>query len=180
MWWKDEVAARLKRHNQVLFSKDSEFLLDLAALIQAQDHRTLVLWALELAEDAVAQLKERYPQETQPEEALTAAWDWAGGAIKMRVAQRKILDCHALAKELDDPADIALCHAIGQACAVVHTPGHAMGYPIYDLTAIVRRLSLENAAPSVEERKRFYLDRLLYWHDQAGTYQGNWADFLMK
>ena len=40
----------------------------------------------------------------------------------MPVAKKAILECHAMAKELTDIADIALCHAIGQACSVVHTP----------------------------------------------------------
>ena len=46
---------------------------------------------------------------------VQAAGDWAAGRIKMPIAQKKILDCHALAKELDRKEDIAACHAIGQA-----------------------------------------------------------------
>ena len=68
---------------------------------------------------------------------------WAAGELKMRPAQRSILRCHALAKELPSPADIAACHAVAQACSVVHTPGHALGYPIYDLTSLVRRLGVD-------------------------------------
>ena len=102
------------------------------------------------------------------------------GKIKMRLAQRKILDCHALAKELDSREDIALCHAVGQACAVVHTAGHAIGYPMYDLSAIVYRLGIENCAEAVEQRKREYIDRLFYWNEHAGDYEGEWADFMLK
>ena len=36
----------------------------------------------------------------------------------MRAAQRAILDVHAFAKEIKSLEDIALCHAIGQACGV--------------------------------------------------------------
>jgi hypothetical protein len=45
MNWLNEVQNRINRKNQVLFAKSSEFLADLAALIQEQNHRTMVLWA---------------------------------------------------------------------------------------------------------------------------------------
>ena len=61
----------------------------------------------------------------------------------MRYAQRKILDCHAFAKEAGCKEDVALCHAVGQACSVVHTAGHAIGYPAYDLTAIIHRYGID-------------------------------------
>ena len=76
--WIDEPAARLKRKNQVLFAKDSPFLYDLEALLQGTDHRAVVLWALELAEQSVSELEKAYPEETRPREALNAARDWPG------------------------------------------------------------------------------------------------------
>ena len=106
--WIDEPAARLKRKNQVLFAKDSPFLYDLEALLQGTDHRAVVLWALELAEQSVSELEKAYPEETRPREALNAARDWSAGYIKMPLAQRKILDCHGFAKELTSKAHIAL------------------------------------------------------------------------
>ena len=176
----EEVRQRSRRGNQVLFAKDSACLRDLAELLRPAPHRVAVLWGLELARGSVEELEERYPAERRPREAWEAAWDWASGKIKMRLAQRKILDCHALAKELDSPADRALCHAVGQACAIIHTAGHALGYPIYDLTALVNRLGLEHCAQAVEERRRVYTDRLLYWQEHAGEYRGTWAEFLLK
>ena len=144
MDWLDEVRIKLKRENQVLFAKDAEFLQDLTMLFREQSHRTMVLWALDLAAESVAELEQKYPDETRPGEALEAARAWAEGKIKMRLAQRKILDCHAFAKELDSKKDIALCHAVGQACAVVHPARHALGYPMYELSAIVYRLGVED------------------------------------
>lgn len=47
MDWLDEVRARDKRGNQVLFAKDSAFLEDLRSMIASQSHRVLVLWALD-------------------------------------------------------------------------------------------------------------------------------------
>ena len=164
----------------MLFTKDSPYLQDLAALFAQQTRRVMILWALEFAASSVAALEETYPQEKRPREALEAARAWAAGAIKMRPAQRKILDCHAFAKEISCKADIASCHAVGQACAVVHTAGHAMGYPIYDLSSLVYRLGLDGCAQAVALRKQAYLDRLLYWREHARDYTGEWAAFLRE
>ena len=180
MEWLDEVRIRLKKRNQVLFTKDTEFLQDLTMLFRDQSPRTMVLWALDLAAESVAKLEEKYPDENRPREALEAARAWAAGKIKMRPAQRKILNCHALAKELDSKEDIALCHAIGQACAVVHTAGHAIGYPMYDLSAIVYRFCIESCAEAVEQRKQEYINKLFYWNEHIDDYEGEWADFMLK
>ena len=180
MDWLDEVRIKLKRKNQVLFAKDGEYLQDLAMLFQNQSHKTMVLWALELAAESVEKLEEKYPDETRPREALEAARAWAAGKIKMRLAQRKILDCHAFAKEIDCKEDVALCHAVGQACAVVHTAGHAIGYPIYELSAIIYRLGIENCLEAVEQRKREYINKLFYWSEHVCEYTGEWADFMLK
>lgn len=180
MNWTDDVKKRLKNKNQILFAKNSEYLHDLALLLKEQEHRTAVLWAFELAAGSVGILEEKYPNEKRPAEALDAARDWAAGKIKMRPAQRKILDCHAFAKELESKEDIAICHAIGQACSTVHTAGHAMGYPIYDLTAVIHRYGIESCTEAVENRKREYIKKLLYWKDHLCSYLGDWADFMYK
>ena len=50
MNWIDEVRMKLKRKNQILFGKDSEYLQDLVMLFQDQDHRVMALWAFDFAE----------------------------------------------------------------------------------------------------------------------------------
>lgn len=180
MNWMDEVSARLKRGNQVLFGKDSEYLQDLDLLLREQSHITLALWAFDLAGESVAALEERYPRERRPREALEAARDWAAGKIKMPLAQRKILDCHAVAKELTERADMAACHAVGQACAVVHTAGHAMGYPIYDLTSLIYELGPKNCREAVEGRKREYIGKLFYWNAHSAHPGREWAPFMKR
>ena len=178
--WLDEARAKLNKGNQVLFAKDAAFLQDLRMLSRNESHRTMVLWALDLAAASVAKLEEKHPGEARPREALEAARDWAAGKIKMRLAQRKILDCHAFAKEIACKEDIALCHAIGQACAVVHTAGHVIGYPMYDLSAIIYRLGIESCTEAIEQRKQVYIDKLFYWHAHVGDHEGEWAEFMLK
>lgn len=178
--WLADVKAKAKRKNQILFSKDSLLLTELCQLIAQANRRALILWALELAEETVLQLTERYPEDLRPGEAIAAARAWAAGEIKMPIAKRAILNCHAMAKELTAPADIARCHAVGQACSVVHTAGHALGYPMYELTAIVLEQGLDDCRESVEQRVMYYEQRLRYWVEYEKTCQQNWAGFLKK
>lgn len=98
----------------------------------------------------------------------------------MPVAKRAILDCHAVAKEISSTADIARCHAIGQACATVHTKGHAVGYPIYDLTALIRENGIENCDEMIQGRINFYVEQLLYWKENYRDNFNRWASFLKK
>lgn len=178
--WTTEPAARLKRKNQVLFAKDSPFLFELATLLQGADHRAAVLWALELAEQSVSALEKAYPEETRPRQALLAARDWSVGYLKMPLAQRMILDCHGFAKELTNKEHIALCHAVGQACAVVHTAGHALGYPMYELSAMIYRMGIPDCWDALEHRRKTYIDRLQFWNTHWQEAKQPWASFLEK
>ena len=178
--WLAEVRANAKRHNQILFSRDSLLLAELSRLIEQTNRRALVLWALELAEETARELAEKYPEDHRPREAVAASGVWASGEIKMPIAKQAILNCHAMAKELADPADIARCHAVGQACSVVHTAGHALGYPMYELTAIVLELGLDDCRDAVEHRVRYYEQRLHYWAEHEKSCSQNWASFLRK
>ncbi|MDL2258618.1 hypothetical protein LJC42_05645 [Eubacteriales bacterium OttesenSCG-928-K08] len=179
MDWLTEVQNRIKRKNHVLFAKDSDFLADIVALIAQQNHRTMVLWAFEFADETVRRLSARYPNETRLQTAVTTSRDWAAGKVKMHVAQRAILDAHAVAKEISSPEDIALCHAIGQACGVVHANGHALGFPIYELTAIIRRYGIPECKVPVEMRKQQYIEKILYWRGHYKEHSGDWAAFML-
>ena len=178
--WFAEVKAKAKRKNQVLFSKDSLLLTDLRQLIAQANRRALILWALELAEETARELVGKYPEDHHPLDAIAASKAWASGKIKMPIAKQAILNCHAMAKELVDPADIARCHAVGQACSVVHTVGHALGYPMYELTAIILEQGLDDCRDAVEHRVRYYEQRLHYWAEHEKSCCQDWASFLRK
>ena len=178
--WLADVKAKAKRKNQILFSKDSLLLTDLCQLIAQANRRALILWALELAEETARELAGKYPEDPRPLEAIGASRAWTAGEIKMPIAKQAILNCHAMAKELADPADIARCHAVGQACSVVHTSGHALGYPMYELTAIVLELGLDNCREPIEQRVMYYKQRIRYWMEYEKNCQQSWAGFLKK
>lgn len=176
MDWLEEVKEKQKRKNKILFSKDSSLFSGLITLIERKERFEVALWALDLAEEAVAELEKLYPEDTRPRTAVYMAREWAAGRIKMRAAQRAILDCHAGAKETDDAAGAALYHATAQACSTVHTIGHALGFPIYELTAVVLRLGIDSCRNAVESRVKEYETRLL--ETDCSDYSGSLADFL--
>ena len=173
-----EIQSKQRKKRALYFSPQSPCLQELSHLLSQQSRRTIILWALDLAEADAAQLQQRYPQAHQPRAAIQAARDWAAGRCNMPAARQAILACHALAKTITAPADIALCHAIGQACSVVHTPKHALGLPIYELTALVHQQGCEDCLPYLNQRLQIYLEKLLFWQAQAPHSAQPWAEFL--
>lgn len=179
MGWKEILEKRMKARRQILFSKDDDAIMSLNLLIDDMPRKAVVLWALELAEESVILLETKYPLEERPRTALTMTRMWTFGEVKMPVAKHAILDCHAVAKEISSTVDIARCHAIGQACGTVHTNGHAIGFPIYDLTALIRENGLENCDEAISDRINYYIEKLFYWKENYRDFSNQWASFLM-
>ena len=165
--------------NQILFARDSECLQDLLRLIELQNHRTLVMWALECAQKPLAIFEEEFPKDKRPRRALELSEDWARGKIKMADAKRAILDAHAVAKEIDNKEFIAITHAIGHAGATVHVETHAFGLVIYELSALVFKVGLDKCDAEVSKKISFYYQRLLYWQVHIETTNVSWAKFLL-
>lgn len=173
-----DVELKLKKRNRILFSRDSACLQELIRLIEQQHHRTLVLWALDCARSTLEEFEARYPDEHRPRTCLERCESWAAGKIRMPEAKRAILDAHAVAKEMDDAQYGSLCHAIGHAGATVHVETHAIGLPLYELTAIVMRHGAGNFQGPVLDKIGFYIQRLSYWAEHAGRIERDWAEFL--
>lgn len=174
-----DVEIKLKKKNKILFSRDSQCLQDLIKLIQLQNHRTIVMWALDCAKIPLKQFEAEYPDEHRPRTCLELCEDWARGKVKMPIAKKAILDSHAVAKEINDSEYGALCHAIGHAGATVHVETHALGLSFYELTAIVLKYGKDNFSKPVMEKIDYYYDRLLYWEENNDKLGLNWADFLL-
>jgi hypothetical protein len=175
----DDVASRLRAHRKILFARDSACLQPLIDAICRCDHKTIVLWALECCEDSLQRLKQLAPGELRPAKAVEISRLWAEGAVKMPLAQRAILDAHAAAKDMASPEAEALCHAVGQGCGAVHTEAHAIGLPMYELTAIVRRFG-EDYEAEVNSRIAEYLAALERCEVAAQDPALRWAEFLTR
>lgn len=175
----EDVKAKLKRKNQILFSRDSACLQELLQLIRKQKHRTLAMWALECAEIPVKILKEHYPEEERPEIALNVCREWAQGKVKMPEAKKAILEVHQAAKQLLDPADIALCHGVGHGCAAIHVETHAIGLPIYELSGVVFHYGIDNCEQVLEDKITFYLDTMKSWESKIDAVNLSLNKFLL-
>lgn len=173
-----DVEIKIKKRNKMLFSRDSQCLQELIKLIEIQNHRTLVMWALNCAKLPLEQFEAKYPNERRPRTCLGLCEAWARGKIKMPIAKRAILDAHAVAKTIDDSESGALCHAIGHAGATVHVETHALGLPIYELTALVLKYEKDNFQKPVSEKINYYYECLLYWQEKTDKLGLDWADFL--
>lgn len=173
-----EVERKLKKGNALLFSRDSLCLRELGRLMEGQSHRVLILWALDCAEAPLALFEAKYPLEPRPRAALEVCAAWARGQVKMPTAKRAILDAHAVAGEIGDRAYGALCHAVGHAGATVHVQTHAMGLPIYELTALVLLSGEGGYRDKVLEKADYYCRRFVHWRDTADSLDIPWAGFL--
>lgn len=173
-----DVISKMKRKNKILFSKDSDCLLELSDMISKQNRRTLILWAFECGEKIAKYLTEKYPDDDRPEKALTISRQWSHGMVKMKLAQRAILDVHSMAKDITDKSDAALCHALGQGFSTVHTGGHAIGLPIYELTSIVLRYGIDDSEELINKKIIEYTDLLKEIADKITIVEYEWADFI--
>ena len=162
-----DAAEKLKRRRALLFSRES---LCLQPLLQAlrQESRITVAVVLET----------RYPEDPRPRQTLALAAAWAAGEIKMALPRRAILDLHAMAKTLSDPADAARCHAVAQACSAVHTEAHAIGLAVYELTAIARESPPETCTDALDARIAAYEAALP--RCRVNVSGRPWADFLCR
>jgi hypothetical protein len=175
---RSSIEAKLKKGNSILFTRDSECLQDLIRLIGLQNHRTLVLWIFDCVRIPLAAFEAKYPLEGRPRRAIELGEAWARGTIKMPVAKKAILDAHAVAKELDDKEAVALVHAIGQGVATVHVGTHALGLVVYELSALVYKLGIEDCEAAICDKITYYEERLRYWQDHSSRVSITWADFL--
>lgn len=177
-----DVELRIKKRNKILFARDSQCLQELRRLISEQNHISLVFWAFECMEVPMNELKTKYPDKAEIKKAYDLSNDWAHGIVKMAVAKKAILNCHALAKEINNEYDIALCHAIGQGCSTVHVETHALGLVFYELTGIVIKHKYKDYQMEVLDKIKYYTNRLIWCQEYIDGLESDqgWADFLCR
>jgi hypothetical protein len=166
---------------KLLFSRESECIQPIRALIEEQKHRTLVLWAFDCAPRVLEIFEEQYPQEPRPRQALEMAKAWARGEIKMPPAKKAIQDAHNAATAAEGfPAAQAAARAVGHAAATVHVETHALGLVFYGLTAFIYKEGPNQYETIVRRECDWFYDRLLYWQDNIDRQSTPWAAFLLR
>ena len=162
--------------------------------ISLQDHRTLVLWALETGKETLEVFSETFPEDQRPAMALAAADSWSRGQIKMPVAKRTARETHLAAKDaktakgklvvdgspISDArinAAVAAAHAMGQVIGVVHVATHSTAYAAYVVQAAVLLHSDKDPETSLAEMVDHLMERLMYWASVDKS-DRTWATFL--
>jgi hypothetical protein len=118
--------------------------------LPVEDHRALVLWAVECAARVLPYFEAKHPADDRPRQALEAGQAWARGEIRYRQARAAALAAHAAARSASDPASIAAARAAGHAVATAHVPSHARAAASYAVKAM-------GAAAAATERERQFL-----------------------
>ena len=166
---------------KLLFTRESECIGPIRALVEKQNHRTLVLWALDCAPTILEIFERAFPNDKRPKEALLAADDWARGEIKMPVAKKAIHAAHNAASGAEGQmAAQAAARAAGHAAATVHIETHALSMVFYGLTAFVYDGEETEKEAIVEEKLAWFYERLLYWQKNEKKDKRPWAPFLLK
>ena len=62
----------------------------------------------------------------------------------------------------------------------MHVETHALGLPIYELTAIVLKYGINDFPKPVNEKINYYYNRLLYWQENTDKFGLPWACFLLN
>lgn len=154
--------------------------------ISRQDHRTLVLWALESGHEILQVYRLVFPEDPRPGQALAAAEAWSRGEIKMPLAKKAARETHEAAKDAKAAAGIdvpqknaatAAAHAMGQIIGVVHVATHATAYAAYAAQAMVFLNADREPETILSETVDRLTERLAYWATVV-TDNRPWATFL--
>ncbi len=177
----EEVQSHLKRKNKILFSRDSDVLDNLTTLIEMADRKVAVLWALDIATGIVLELDGKYPEIKLFEQSLNLAYLWMQGMVKMPAVKKAILKLHGLAKFFEqDPVtmpDGLKIRALAHGLSSIHSKKHAIGMPLYYLSALVQ-LDKEGYELPVRKEIKKYQETLEYYIRNEAKFNVHWAGFL--
>jgi hypothetical protein len=103
--------------------------------LDAQDHRSWVLWAADCAEHVLPYFEAKYPADHRPRKAVEAGRAWVRGELSMSEARAAAFAAHAAARDADEAAARAAARAAGHAAATAHVAGHAVHAATYAVNA---------------------------------------------
>lgn len=140
--------------------------------IGRQDHRTLVLWAIDTGREILEIYERTFPEDPRPGQALEAAEAWSRREIKMPVAKRFAKETHQAASEgkadstvglSERNAAAAAAHAMGQIIGVVHVGTHSTAYAAYAVQALVIRNAESDPEITLVKAVDYLSNRLAFW-----------------
>jgi hypothetical protein len=102
--------------------------------LSKEHHRLLIQWACDCVSHALPLYAEASIERLK--QALNTATAWQEEKASVGDARNASFDMIALAKELSDPASIALARATGHAVATAHMADHCLQAALYILKAV--------------------------------------------
>ena len=106
-----------------------------AKRLDEQDHKSLVLWAVDCAEHVLPYFEEKYSEDDRPRRALESGRAWARGELAVSKARAAAFAAHAAARDANHAAARASARAAGHAAATAHVAAHARHAATYAVKA---------------------------------------------
>jgi len=127
-----------KKYRKMLTDWQAPYIMSLLRLIETQSKTTIANWCVDYSEMRLLSIYEAaYPGDLRPRASIDAARQWLDGKIKLPVAKKIILECHAAARESEEnPAAQAAARAIGQCASSIHAPAHSAALMFYGALAV--------------------------------------------
>jgi len=120
--------------------------------LKKEQHRQLIRWACECVDHVLPFFTEK--PDARLQNALWVAREWEKGNATVGEARKASVAVHALARELSDPASIAVARAAGHAVATAHMADHSPGGALYALKAV------KSAGRSTDAERKWQYEQL--------------------
>lgn len=163
---------RMKRKREIFFNKTSSSLLPLIEKIDSSERSIVTCFALNECK-RISEYLVRLYNFSLLSEADAAVNEWAEGKRKIYDAKPYILALHRVANIIEDKSDAYLFHAVAQGYSTVHTPRHAIGIAIYELSAMMKKGASDD---ELEKKIDSYFISLSEAERKAG--ERTWAKFI--
>ena len=111
-----------------------------------ENHHHLMRWSCQCAEHILPLFSNKI--DSRLTSAINTAKNWTTGKASVGDARNASFECIELAKELNDPKEVAVARSVGHTVATAHMADHSLRAAAYALKAI----SLANLSGE-EERK---------------------------
>ena len=120
--------------------------------LKKEQHYQFMNWAYTCAEHVLPFFGEYIDERLT--NALRTAHAWTQGTASVGDARKASVDAHKVARELSNPASIAVARSVGHAVATANMADHSLGTVWYALKAV------KHAGKSIDAEKKWQDDQL--------------------
>jgi hypothetical protein len=122
------------------------------------ERRIVAAWAADCAERVLGLFEAEAPEDYRPRDAIARTRAFARGELDVAEEIRRRFVAGGAARDVSGPAAAAAARAAGQAAAIPHMGGHALGAAAYAANAA--RLAAPDRPEAADEEIRWQLARM--------------------